>query len=114
MGAWIETPIAQSAQYRAAVAPHVGAWIETTNDYAIDMSKTVAPHVGAWIETQESQESLNKSLVAPHVGAWIETVNAYFNIFLVPSHPMWVRGLKLLSPKVPNIEQRRTPCGCVD
>ena len=34
--------------------------------------------------------------VAPYVGAWIETL--YFNRLAnsIKSHPMWVRGLKLL------------------
>ena len=36
------------------------------------------------------------SYVAPHVGAWIETGDLIFNIVEAQSHPMWVRGLKLL------------------
>ena len=32
--------------------------------------------------------------VAPRVGAWIETIYLLFNDYIVPSHPVWVRGLK--------------------
>ena len=35
--------------------------------------------------------------VAPYVGAWIETVCAAPYVSFDESHPMWVRGLKLLS-----------------
>ena len=55
----------------------------------------VAPYVGAWIETEKYKNMLRKQCVAPYVGAWIETnldidhVHGY-----IPSHPMWVRGLK--------------------
>ena len=34
--------------------------------------------------------------VAPYVGAWIETYNNSNTIQHITSHPMWVRGLKLL------------------
>ena len=30
------------------------------------------------------------------MGAWIETVSVQLNAFPLLSHPMWVRGLKLL------------------
>ena len=30
------------------------------------------------------------------------------------SHPMWVRGLKLMSAILIIFRLRRTPCGCVD
>ena len=37
------------------------------------------------------------ALVAPYVGAWIET-STNLNIYeLEQSHPMWVRGLKLIT-----------------
>ena len=32
----------------------------------------------------------------------------------VVSHPMWVRGLKLLMFDFGSLIARRTPCGCVD
>ena len=35
------------------------------------------------------------SLVAPHVGAWIEIYRRFVTEpDIIPSHPMWVRGLK--------------------
>ena len=59
---------------RQPVAPHVGAWIETLYKFIVKYGYKVAPHVGAWIETSKE---------------------GYYNSFSV-SHPMWVRGLKLL------------------
>ena len=53
-------------------------------------------------------------LVAPRVGAWIETVPLLRNRCTEVSHPVWVRGLKRLSPKYLEAQERRTPCGCVD
>ena len=38
--------------------------------------------------------------VAPYVGAWIETVGEYGETTFRPSHPMWVRGLKLAKSDV--------------
>ena len=35
--------------------------------------------------------------VAPYVGAWIETLSVTASSNLLVSHPMWVRGLKLLN-----------------
>ena len=34
--------------------------------------------------------------VAPHAGAWIETIQALTNRLYAQSHPMRVRGLKLI------------------
>ena len=34
--------------------------------------------------------------VAPHVGAWIETTLKKEDEYFKKSHPMWVRGLKLI------------------
>ena len=34
--------------------------------------------------------------VAPYVGAWIETAESLASANDAKSHPMWVRGLKLL------------------
>ncbi len=36
------------------------------------------------------------ALVAPYVGAWIETSSFEDDVKKFKSHPMWVRGLKLL------------------
>ena len=35
-------------------------------------------------------------IVAPHAGAWIETKYWIIKILIIKSHPMRVRGLKLL------------------
>ena len=40
--------------------------------------------------------SLNDGLVAPRVGAWIETVIRLAVSPIAASHPVWVRGLKLI------------------
>ena len=77
-------------------------------------------------------------IVAPRAGAWIETLSRlFFQHRPVKSHPVRVRGLKLIishdvfsvvqvAPRAGawietlNIffnqfrSQRRTPCGCVD
>ena len=56
------------------------------------------------------------SVVAPRVGAWIETAR-WKRLYLsgVKSHPVWVRGLKLVMGKpIRVIHEGRTPCGCVD
>ena len=56
----------------------------------------VAPRVGAWIETAALDISPNDSEVAPRVGAWIETIFPRKSSKCLTSHPVWVRGLKLL------------------
>ena len=75
--------------------------------------------------------------VAPRVGAWIETLIMQQDVVAYGSHPVWVRGLKLLwvllRPLLAYVAPRvgawietmmvttnllvnicRTPCGCVD
>ena len=59
-------------------------------------SLTVAPRVGAWIETVKEADAMLKRFVAPRVGAWIETSKADASFRDTKSHPVWVRGLKLL------------------
>jgi len=56
----------------------------------------VAPHAGAWIETCAETNKKNKTNVAPHAGAWIETEILVTVAWQLKSHPMRVRGLKLL------------------
>ena len=55
----------------------------------------VAPHVGAWIEISFRRGIQAPLRVAPHVGAWIEMDSSALFIVIAPSHPTWVRGLKL-------------------
>ena len=58
----------------------------------------VAPRVGAWIETSHARDRLDVLTVAPRVGAWIETLSfAKDTKAGTMSHPVWVRGLKLLT-----------------
>ena len=81
------------------VAPRVGAWIETYYQPLTKDIMAVAPRVGAWIETVNYTRQLDCRNVAPRVGAWIETnVRSHLNIEGL-SHPVWVRGLKLLTHK---------------
>ena len=58
--------------------------------------------------------SFDVATVAPYTGAWIETRNNFFKNNSVASHPIRVRGLKLVylvdSPRL----DRRTLYGCVD
>ena len=70
--------------------------------------------MGAWIETDVMFSVLPYTFVAPRVGAWIETAYAQFKNIDNPSHPVWVRGLKLFTAMVNVIKLCRTPCGCVD
>ena len=56
----------------------------------------VAPHVGAWIETNRLKYSFNLSRSHP---MWVRGLKLVVLIRLIDvgkSHPMWVRGLKLL------------------
>ncbi len=78
------------------VAPRVGAWIETIILNKHRKLNTVAPRVGAWIETLIRLIKLYLFCVAPRVGAWIETLDNALKVISVESHPVWVRGLKLL------------------
>ena len=93
----------------------MGAWIETYRSAYRDAVGLVAPYVGAWIETFETNEILIGLLrVAPYVGAWIETWQAVKYNGILPSHPMWVRGLKHSTlHRIPTLTSR-TLCGCVD
>ena len=92
----------------------MGAWIET-HDVGFDLFlQLVAPRVGAWIETRLIQPLLTLFFVAPRVGAWIETATATFAAMSNRSHPVWVRGLKLVFMLISSMFLSRTPCGCVD
>ena len=53
-------------------------------------------------------------LVAPYTGAWIETVQVPVHILNYESHPIRVRGLKLVVLKCRRMSKCRTLYGCVD
>ena len=82
---------------------------------AVIVLLVVAPRVGAWIETLVRTLQKKEIRVAPRVGAWIETPICWFGLCPMMSHPVWVRGLKLINTRK-NLRsvQSRTPCGCVD
>ena len=69
----------------------------------------VAPRVGAWIETDKSSRIKGSSTVAPRVGAWIETKSKDPFPCTMPSHPVWVRGLKHANGKYIVEYQRSHP-----
>ncbi len=57
----------------------------------------VAPRAGAWIETENKNgKKIENSKVAPRAGAWIETLCLNREKFGERSHPVRVRGLKLV------------------
>jgi len=95
----------------------------------------VAPRAGAWVETSALSSTSCACRVAPRAGAWVETALYLHGGVSVPSHPVRVRGLKLVhrdgsfrrcgshpvrvrglkrnsSGKLKGITCR-TPCGCV-
>ena len=119
MGAWIETSSAITMISGCFVAPRVGAWIETRPGLTMPCPTLqshpvwvrglkqrlpfvkerlirVAPRVGAWIETVSKATIDEAPQVAPRVGAWIETRRRARGSSTIPSHPVWVRGLKHL------------------
>ena len=114
MGAWIET--IRDEKYKVLGRSHPmwvrGLKLEPLT--APPSNDDVAPHVGAWIETPVTGRLEETPRVAPHVGAWIETALLNTAGGLITSHPMWVRGLKLLSTLALRFILGRTPCGCVD
>jgi len=74
----------------------VGAWIEINRRRTSHRYELVAPFVGAWIEMDVWISHGFGYIVAPFVGAWIEICLIHLAPRYVPSHPSWVRGLKLL------------------
>ena len=92
----------------------MGAWIETSSIDEIDACITVAPCMGAWIETPYLLRHLMFFKVAPCMGAWIETAGELLEILANESHPVWVRGLKLLRSGRLSMTICRTLYGCVD
>ncbi len=65
--------------------------------------------MGAWIETPFIISEGSLPPVAPYVGAWIETAPHYFDDEGAMSHPMWVRGLKLVRALMDGCAQNVAP-----
>ena len=80
---------------RYAVTPFVGVWIETPPLLVRDNLWWVTPFVGVWIETRQRRMRRMPFTVTPFVGVWIETIPCVVATSTVPSHPLWVCGLKL-------------------
>ena len=93
----------------------MGAWIETEFYLFRFSSATVAPYVGAWIETIEQD---SKRFAYPSHPMWVRGLKlaeaALYIINRIKSHPMWVRGLKLIILHLLITGFCRTLCGCVD
>ena len=50
--------------------------------------------MGVWIETTNIKQEGKATHVTPCMGVWIETENPFRHQVFVPSHPVWVCGLK--------------------
>ena len=66
--------------------------------------------MGAWIETYTDESEGIGALVAPCVGAWIETNRYVQQASDVKSHPVWVRGLKLICRALHVFHHYVAPC----
>ena len=70
--------------------------LKPMNSAAYVRLKQVAPHVGAWIETLSLLQVLLTSLVShPMWVRGLKLLMLLINYIVLWSHPMWVRGLKL-------------------
>ena len=59
-------------------------------------------------------KAFHKHVVASFTGAWIETFLIWYLRFSLKSHPLRVRGLKLLSLRLYTALWSRILYGCVD
>ena len=70
--------------------------------------------MGAWIETSESTQIGTK---LPSHPSWVRGLKLCRYVVrprLLVSHPSWVRGLKLPTAQYGGEASGRTPRGCVD
>ena len=74
----------------------------------------VTPCVGVWIETCTAVFQAQDVRVTPCVGVWIETVLHLESVWLAPSHPAWVCGLKRIHSHKHSCIYSHTLRGCVD
>ena len=78
------------------------------------MTITVAPYVGAWIETSIYLCSRLRIESHPMWVRGLKLVAICSAIVAFLSHPMWVRGLKHQRHYSRSVAGGRTLCGCVD
>ena len=71
-------------------------------------------HTGAWIETQQRTIEMMQEEVASFTGAWIETPYPIVKPTILLSHPLRVRGLKLMKIRQMHRIRCRILYGCVD
>ena len=74
----------------------------------------VTPFVGVWIETRQRRMRRMPLTVTPFVGVWIETIPCVVATSTVPSHPLWVCGLKQTGDSSNADVSSHTLRGCVD
>ena len=74
------------------------------------MNLEVTPCVGVWIETIFVPQVDATKCVTPCVGVWIETGIRKQAVYLLPSHPAWVCGLKLSMDAIRSFISKVTPC----
>ena len=97
MGVWIETPHYTMLIMSILVTPCMGVWIETYRSISILRALSVTPCMGVWIETEKGMITKSMTKVTPCMGVWIETLPiSSQKTNSLPSHPVWVCGLKLL------------------
>ena len=89
--------------------------LKLTGLYFLYMPRSVAPYVGAWIETKRSAARLLTCLSHPMWVRGLKLIVVVVTVGVEQSHPMWVRGLKHgLENGVRQRPLCRTLCGCVD
>ena len=94
--AWIETTSTATTVKVPLVASFTDAWIETVKLSRISHMEIVASFTDAWIETLEERIRLFLGgRVASFTDAWIETLGAPVIIYVIVSHLLQMRGLKL-------------------
>ena len=128
----------QAERFRLKVTPCVGVWIETLSllswkpcsqghtlrgcvDWNIlytcfndkhNTSHTLRGCVDWNININYIRPTAN--IVTPCVGVWIETVLHLESVWLAPSHPAWVCGLKRIHSHKHSCIYSHTLRGCVD
>ena len=115
MGVWIETSRYCIGEISQTVTPCMGVWIETWHPNELVKRRHVTPCMGVWIETLRTLTLHLDAEVTPCMGVWIETfVTLTYDELHLPSHPVWVCGLKQIIERKITKTQSHTLYGCVD